>query len=247
MFVPGGVRLVRRGAVLALAAGAIAFGQIQGWALTTAESFGQDSSLSGIDPATTVVARRVEPVKPAGPVARERTLGGNPLWSVPLSSLSATRERPIFSPSRRPPHAPVIAAPYVPPVNPPPSKPPEPDHPLLTVLGTVAGETQGIGIFIDQIDKTPMHLKTGEGHEGWVLRSVRGREVIFEKNNRTATLVLPPPGSAEETLALRAPAPVGNTWRDGDGQMISPPPRRASFPGAAAPTVAGPAAVNRRP
>src|SRR5690348_5378824 len=28
---------------------------------------------------------------------------GNPLWSIPLSALAATRERPIFSASRRPP------------------------------------------------------------------------------------------------------------------------------------------------
>jgi hypothetical protein len=29
--------------------------------------------------------------------------GGNPLWALPLKQLSITRERPIFSPSRRPP------------------------------------------------------------------------------------------------------------------------------------------------
>jgi hypothetical protein len=28
---------------------------------------------------------------------------GNPLWAIPLKELSATRERPIFSPSRRAP------------------------------------------------------------------------------------------------------------------------------------------------
>src|SRR5438045_3679915 len=28
---------------------------------------------------------------------------GNPLWTIPLASLTATRERPIFTPSRRPP------------------------------------------------------------------------------------------------------------------------------------------------
>src|SRR4051794_9583272 len=28
---------------------------------------------------------------------------GNPLWAIPLKSLSFTRERPLFTPSRRPP------------------------------------------------------------------------------------------------------------------------------------------------
>src|SRR5450631_3845625 len=40
---------------------------------------------------------------------KEQPLTGNPLWGVPLQSLSATRERPIFLPSRRPP-APAVAA-----------------------------------------------------------------------------------------------------------------------------------------
>src|SRR5262245_27099301 len=29
--------------------------------------------------------------------------GGNPLWTIPLRALAATRDRPLFSASRRPP------------------------------------------------------------------------------------------------------------------------------------------------
>src|SRR3954467_6929548 len=43
---------------------------------------------------------------------------GNPLWGISLNALTATRERPIFSPSRRPPAptppALVVAAPLLP-------------------------------------------------------------------------------------------------------------------------------------
>jgi hypothetical protein len=116
----------------------------------------------------------------------------------------------------------------------PPSKPPEPDHPLLTLLGTFAGESQGIGIFINQADKTTLRLRTGEDHEGWVLRSIRGGEATFERDGRTATLALPPSGSAVQAIA--SSTPFGNTWRDGDGQMISAPPRREQA--AASPTPA---------
>ena len=35
---------------------------------------------------------------------------GNPLWAIPLSALSATRDRPLFSTSRRPP---IVAVPIV--------------------------------------------------------------------------------------------------------------------------------------
>ena len=170
-----------------------------------------------------------ESARRTGPAGRDLTQGSNPLWSLPLSSLSVTRERPIFSPSRRPPPPPVIAAPHVPPMSlPRPSKPPEPDRPLLTLVGTLAGDNQGVGIFIKESDKTTLRLRTGEDHEGWMLRSVRGGEAIFEKGDRTATLALPPIGSVAQAPAL--PMPFANTWRDGDGQMISAPPRREPKP-----------------
>src|SRR5262249_56938753 len=66
------------------------------------------------------------PARPADPPH------GNPLWGIPLSGLSATRGRPIFSPTRRPP-APAVfavaaagpaAAPAPPPEAGPPSPPP---------------------------------------------------------------------------------------------------------------------------
>src|SRR4051794_16236073 len=44
---------------------------------------------------------------------------GNPLWSIPLSALTATQERPIFSASRRPPQRAVVA-PHVDQVQAPP-------------------------------------------------------------------------------------------------------------------------------
>src|SRR5215212_880442 len=46
------------------------------------------------------------PAPPRAPVANEPR--GNPLWGIPLKSLSLTRERPLFTPSRRPP-APAVA------------------------------------------------------------------------------------------------------------------------------------------
>src|ERR1019366_4651011 len=81
--------------------------------------------------------------------ALEREPMGNPLWAIPLGSLSITRDRPLFTPSRRPPAPAVVAAPRVV----PPKvviRPAEPEHPNLTLIGTVVGETEGIGVFLDQ-------------------------------------------------------------------------------------------------
>jgi general secretion pathway protein N len=186
-----------------------------------------------------------EPARPAVPTARERTSTGNPLWAVPLRVLSATRERPIFSPSRRPPAPPVVAAPQLPPPRPPAAKPAEPDHPPLTIVGTIIGETQGIGVFIDQATQQVVRLKTGQDHDGWILRSVQGREALFEKDRRKATLILPPPGDQSAPAQVAMPVGVAGdgTWLDGDGQRIAPP-KRAAQPIGATPAAATPAGGN---
>ena len=118
---------------------------------------------------------------------------GNPLWAFPLSSLTVTRERPLFSASRRPPAPPVVVQPVVQarPVPPPPP-PRAPELPRLSLVGTVAGD-QGIAVFVDQTTQTIVRLRTGEGHDGWVLRTVGGREVTLQNDRDTAVLSLPAP------------------------------------------------------
>ena len=117
---------------------------------------------------------------------------GNPLWGIPLSELSATGERPIFSPSRRPPAPAVfaVAAAGPPRLVPPP---PEPTRPPLVLVGTIIGETRQMGVFLEETTRETVRLATGEGHSGWLLRSVDNRGVQFERGERSATLVLRPP------------------------------------------------------
>ncbi len=136
------------------------------------------------DPAA---AATPDPAKAAPPVR-----AGNPLWAVPLSSLTLTRERPIFSASRRPPAPPVAAAPVVQARPAPPPPPREPERPRLSLVGTVGGE-QGIAVFVDQATQAIVRLRTGEGHDGWVLRAVGGREVTLQNDSNTAVLTLPRP------------------------------------------------------
>jgi general secretion pathway protein N len=139
------------------------------------------------------------PARPAMPMspAAEPLPSGNPLWAIPLRELSATRERPIFSPSRRPPPPAVAAAPYV--VAAAVSKPVEPDRPQLSLVGTIAGETDGFGIFLDKASNKVMRLKLSEAHQGWVLRRVRAREAVLEKQDQTVVLALP--NAREQTAA----------------------------------------------
>ena len=125
-------------------------------------------------------------------------MSANPLWAIPLKSLSATRERPIFLPSRRAPApAPAVAAAYVePPKTAPP--PPEPDRPALRLVGVVTGTADGFAVFISDTTRDIIRLKTGEGHEGWILRSVKAREAVLEKNRRSAVIELPQPAGSQK-------------------------------------------------
>jgi hypothetical protein len=146
------------------------------------------------------LAQTAEPVRP-----------GNPLWAIPIKDLTITRERPIFSPSRRPPPPVVAAAPYVPP---PPAKPAGPQRPQLALVGTVVNAKEGFGIFLDQATNTIVRLKTGEGHNGWILRLVQGREATLQKDRETAVLALPA-RDAEQAGIPRIPpiAPVAEPPR----------------------------------
>jgi general secretion pathway protein N len=115
---------------------------------------------------------------------------GNPLWSVPLSVLTATQERPIFSASRRPPQRAVVA-PVVNQVSAPqPQKAAEPEPLPLTLIGAVVGDSDAIAVFLDRTNQKIVRLRQGETHAGWVLSSVQGREVALKKADRTEVLVL---------------------------------------------------------
>jgi general secretion pathway protein N len=157
---------------------------------------------------------------PAPLPSAERVPSANPLWGVPLSALSGARDRPIFSASRRP----------IPPAVPPSAvprpaviaKPSEPERPQLSLVGTVASEDEGFGIFLDQ-SKAALRLKIGEDHQGWKLRSVQGREAVLEKDQQFVTLALPQPGpvlSAGEVRSEFRQPPAANS-----GNLV-PQPRR---------------------
>jgi general secretion pathway protein N len=117
------------------------------------------------------------------------TTATNPLWAISIDALSATRERPIFSPTRRPP---VIAAAVDVPVTKPPAPPPEPDHPLLSLIGTIVNGSTGIGIFVEAGKDNVLRLRTGQDHAGWILQSVGARKASFSKGRRRAIVALPP-------------------------------------------------------
>jgi general secretion pathway protein N len=130
--------------------------------------------------------------------ASEAPATGNPLWAMPIKQLSMTRDRPIFSPSRRPPPPPAPA--YVAPVAVrQPVKPAEPEKPAVSLLGTIigTGADDRIGVFLETGTQQIVRLRVGEDHQGWVLRLIKAREVTLVKDREQAVVLeLPAPGDA---------------------------------------------------
>jgi general secretion pathway protein N len=139
----------------------------------------------------------------APPAEPERPLSANPLWAIPLAKLSGTRDRPIFSPSRRPP-PPVVAAEPAPAPPPPPRKK-ELEPPPLSLVGTIASDEESFGIFLDPSTKQALRLKLGEDYQGWKLRAVRSREVTVERDQQSAVLTLPAPSAQGNNQVLLTP------------------------------------------
>lgn len=110
----------------------------------------------------------------------------NPLWTIPLTALEATRDRPIFAQSRRPsPHLPRDSGPV--------KTSRQLGQPSFGLVGVIASDEKGIAIVRDQATKVIVRLKTGETHSGWTLQAVQGREARLQRGRETAVLTLPNP------------------------------------------------------
>lgn len=124
--------------------------------------------------------------KSAADPASAAASAANPLWAIPLTSLTATRERPIFSPSRHP-------LPATEPLPIQSNSLPFSNRPPLTLIGIIAGNDDGVAILLDGPTKDAVRLKVGESHLGWMLKSLKGREATLQKEQTTAILELPLP------------------------------------------------------
>jgi len=202
----------------------------------------------------------VQPRPPAVPSPRQPTQGqvkpspsANPLWGVPIKQLSNTRERPIFSPSRRPPPPVVVAAP--PPPPPPAQIAKEPERPQLTLLGTIINDSDGYGIFMDQLTKAPVRIRIGGSHQGWTLRSLHAGAATLEKGPHQTVLEfvkrigqpngfnrVPPPTNAN--LPPQAP---GSGLTTGQLPPSNPPPQPVNFPQGGPPFGSRPPPPNAAP
>jgi general secretion pathway protein N len=131
---------------------------------------------------------------PRAPDPGAKPRAGNPLWTVPLSALSGTRDRPLFSASRRPP---IVAVPIA---APPPKQealaPPPPERPLLTLIGTIVSPKASVAMLQGSDAEAVSRLRIGQENDGWQVRGISFRSIVVEKGALSVELGLPRPSGA---------------------------------------------------
>jgi hypothetical protein len=120
--------------------------------------------------------------------ARSGAVLGNPLWALALDQLPATRDRPLFSPSRRPPprpEAPRVEITASIPVAPPPSRPPS-----IVLMGVVtAADGTWALVRAGSSDKiTPARL--GDEISGWKVSEIGSRRLVLSSDDRSVSFAL---------------------------------------------------------
>ena len=164
--------------------------------------------LLGLALAAPASAAPIDPAR-ATPPSNQATEAGNPLAKIPLSALTATRDRPLFSVSRRPP-APAIEANAQPAQALAPAAPAPPERPALKLIGTILSPATSVVLLRDSATQAVMRLHVGEATSGWRVKTISLRSVTLEKGEQSAILGLPQPrDTPSEQTALNSPRPEG--------------------------------------
>ena len=106
----------------------------------------------------------------------------NPVAAQPLDQLSTILDRPLFSPSRRPP------APPPPPVAQAPAPPAPP--PDLVLFGVVMDGEGARAVVRAGADKKILRAQIGDEIDGWKVSQIEGRKVVLSLDGRFATFKL---------------------------------------------------------
>lgn len=121
-------------------------------------------------------------------IAQDRSAAAptNPVAAQSLEQLSAIVDRPLFSPSRRPPAPPPEPAPVAQAPEPPPPPPP----PNLVLFGVVMDGESARAVVRAGADKRMIRAQIGDEIDGWKVSQIEGRKVVLSLDGRFATFTL---------------------------------------------------------
>jgi general secretion pathway protein N len=152
----------------------------------------------------------------------------SPLAGEPLDHLSATRERPLFSPTRRPPPPP---PPVVRNAEPPPPPPPPPN---VALLGVVVDGDEVHAIVRTAPAAGMIRVRIGDDVGGWKVAQIEGRSLVLVLDGRAATFTMfagngvtgVPHGGTEEPPANQLPPQNQSPQNPPPPSTTAPPPHR---------------------
>jgi hypothetical protein len=155
-----------------------------------------------------------------------------PLAEQPLERLSATRERPLFSPTRRPPPtSPTI-------VEGPPPPPPPPAPPAVALLGVVMDGESARAIIRPSPAEKMTRVGIGDDVGGWKVAQIEARRLVLSLGERLATFEMfsGKATKAEQQTDSVAPTPTVQLTDTNPLQQIQtpspakPPPSKPTRP-----------------
>ena len=137
---------------------------------------------------------------------------GNPIAEVPFDRLSATRDRPLFSPSRRPAVLPQPPPPAGPRIEHAP-RPSPVQSPSVALFGIVVG-AQGPRAFIGMGPTDPIvGVRPGDDVHGWMVTAITQRSLVLSRADLSATFMLFSPENASRVAHVDSAAPSQQVQR----------------------------------
>jgi hypothetical protein len=119
--------------------------------------------------------------------ARSSAALGNPLWSVTLDQLPATRERPLFSPSRRPPPRPEAPRLEMAAAIPPPA----PRQPPSVALVGIVTDADGTWALVHAGGSEKItRARLGDQISGWKVSEIASRRLVLSSDDRSVSFAL---------------------------------------------------------
>jgi hypothetical protein len=159
------------------------------------------------------------PCLAADPVARAKVYSGgtpvSPLAARPFDGFSTTRDRPLFSPTRRPPLPPpvLVAAP------PPPLLPPN-----VSLLGVIMDGEQAHAVVRAGPMEKVLRVSIGDDIGGWKVGQIEKQKLVLLLNGRTATFTMFSENNAKHRPNAVVAAPPPNANQNGSNESASPIP-----------------------
>jgi hypothetical protein len=143
----------------------------------------------------------------------------SPLAAQPLDRFSATRDRPLFSPTRHPPAVAAVA-----PAPPPPPPPP----PNVALLGVVMDGEQAQAVIRAGPTAKVLRVSIGDDIGGWKVGQIEERKLVLLLNGRTATFTMFSGNNVKHwpNATTAAPHPAANQTAPNEPPSPVPASRR---------------------